>query len=972
MIDFRVFGSLDLRRSDGHELRSVLAQPKRLALLAYLAVATPRGFHRRDKLLPLFWPEADQEHARGSLRKAIHVLRHALGEGALLSRGDEEIGLASGELWCDAAAFEQALDTGAAEQALALYRGDLLSGLHLSHSPEFDRWLEAERGRLRQRARGAARELARLEERNGNEAKATYWYRRALALFPDDESDLQALVRLLDGSGDRAGALREYDLFARRLADELEVEPSPESRALIEKIRARAGHRTSGASLPKVEERGPRTFAEPAEPNTRSRWLIAGGAGVLTVLAVTAALLGLNGRGDPKALDRRVVAVVPFRVTGADPFLAFLREGMIDLLAAKLGGTDDLRTVDSRTLLIWWQRAGGSEARDLDRPEALALVSRLGAGRLLEGQVTGTARQLTLAALLTDVNDGTEIRASVEGPYDSLSSSIDRLAAELLALGAGEPRHRLAALTSTSLPALREYLEGRSALRRGAYPDAVRHFDRALEIDSTFAVAGLGRTNAAIWVGEGQLGPGSLRAWPYRERLAARDRATLRFMLGPNYPYRSTEKEWFAAAEDVVKVSPDDSQAWATIGDQMYHYGGLLGIPRALERSLAAYDRALALDSTYLPGWEHLAVIALLAGDSAQARRVIRLRLQRDSISSYAKEDLWLGLKVLGDTGLPSLPLSDDSLVSQPNGVAWKAVALGAALADADTVVELMLARVQGKTDRKRAEVRARNFYLIRGWPSRARRAVDATLSTADARKDFLILDAIYADGDPVLAKRLVGEVPRDYARPASDEEFLKVILQCVAAQFELAQGNTEPARRAVRAWLLKPMMPETLVTAYTTHYAARLLDTQLAAVDRRPDARARLEELDSLLQSAPTGGDFIERIGNIEVARIWHQQGEPERALRSIRRRLEGLQTYSELPRYLRDEGRYAALVGDRDGAIRAYRQYLLLRTEAEPSLQYQVDTVRTELHALERKSGAAASKVGSNCRSAALPVSC
>lgn len=949
MIDFRVFGSLDLRRSDGHELRSVLAQPKRLALLAYLAVASPRGFHRRDKLLPLFWPEADQDHARGSLRKAVHVLRQALGEGAIVSRGDEEIGLDFGGIWCDAAAFEQALDARAAEQALALYQGDLLNGLHLSDSPEFDRWLEAERNRLRQRARAAARELARREERDGNEAGASHWYRRALALFPDDEADLQALVRLLDQSGDRAGALREYDLFARRLADELEVEPSPESRALIERIRARAAPPTSrGSSVPTMEAPRRRASAEPAVPSNRSRWLFAGGAGVLTAFAITAALLGLNGRRAPVALDRRVVAVVPFRVTGADPFLAFLREGMMDLLAAKLGGTDELRTVDPRTLLIWWRRAGGSENQDLGRPEALALVSRLGAGRLLEGQVTGTARQLTLAAVLTDVNDGTEIRASVEGPYDSLSRSIDRLAAELLALGAGEPRHRLAALTSTSLPALREYLEGRSALRRGAYPDAVRHFDRAMEIDSTFAVAGLGRTNAAIWVGEGQLGPGSLRAWPYRERLAARDRATLRFMLGPNYPYRSTEKEWFAAAEDVVKVSPDDPQAWATVGDQMYHYGGLLGIPRSLERSLAAYDRALALDSTYLPGWEHLAVIALLAGDSAQARQVIRLRLQRDSISSFAKEDLWLGLRVLGDTGLPGLPLSDDSLVSQPNGVAWKAVALVAALPEADSVVELMLARVQGKTDRKRAEVRGRNFYLVRGWPSRARRLVDATLSTADARKDFLILDAIYADGDPVLARRLVREVPQDYARPASDKEFFKVILQCVAAQFELAQGNAGPARRAVRAWLLKPMMPESLVTAYTTNYAARLLDTQLAALDRRPDARARLEELDSLLQSAPTGGDFFERIGNIEAARLWSQQGEPERALRSIRRRLEGLQTYSELPRYLRDEGRYAALLGDRVGAITAYRQYLSLRAEAEPSLRPQVDTVRAELAAL------------------------
>jgi hypothetical protein len=134
----------------------------------------------------------------------------------------------------------------------------------------------------------------------------------------------------------------------------------------------------------------------------------------------------------------------------------------------------------------------------------------------------------------------------------------------------------------------------------------------------------------------------------------------------------------------------------------------------------------------------------------------------------------------------------------------------------------------------------------------------------------------------------------------------------------------------------------------YAADLAARLLDTQLAAKDRRPDARARLEELDSLLRTGPTSGHFFERVGNIEAARLWLELGEPARALASIRRRRQGLQTYSELPRYLRDEGRYAALAGDRRGAIRAYRQYLALRNEAEPSLQPQVETVRRALAAL------------------------
>jgi hypothetical protein len=367
-----------------------------------------------------------------------------------------------------------------------------------------------------------------------------------------------------------------------------------------------------------------------------------------------------------------------------------------------------------------------------------------------------------------------------------------------------------------------------------------------------------------------------------------------------------------------------------------------------LERSRRAYQRALALDSAYLPGWEHVAEIALLAGDTNHARQSIRARLQRDFVSPYAKEDHWLGRRLLEDRTLPDLSLESDSLVSRPSGIAWKAVEFGGRLADADTVVELTLRRVQGRKDRRRAEFRARNYYLVRGWPTRARRAVSETLNP-DLRRDFLILDAIYADGDSMLAKRLVAEAPPTFTRPRSDQEFLKVTLQCVAAQFELARGNPDPARRAVRAWLVKPMAPESLLAVYTSDRAARLLDAQLAALDRRPDARARLEELDSLLRSAPTGGDFFERIGNIEAARLWHEQGESGRSLASIRRRLAGLQTYSELSRYLRYEGHYAMLAGDRDGAIRAYSRYLVLRADAEPALQPQVDSVRAELSALE-----------------------
>src|SRR5688572_11157846 len=93
MIRFLMLGTVDLRDTEGREVRAVLRRPKLLALLAYLGIARPAGFHRRDTLVALLWPELDHAHARNALRQAVHSLREALGRDALVSRSDEELGV---------------------------------------------------------------------------------------------------------------------------------------------------------------------------------------------------------------------------------------------------------------------------------------------------------------------------------------------------------------------------------------------------------------------------------------------------------------------------------------------------------------------------------------------------------------------------------------------------------------------------------------------------------------------------------------------------------------------------------------------------------------------------------------------------------------------------------------------------------------------------------------------------------------
>src|SRR2546426_10205446 len=239
MIELRMLGTLSLTSADGRDVQALLGQPRRLALPAYLAAATPQGFHRRDSLLALFWPELDQEHARAALRQALHVVRDALGADAVASRGDEDIGLAFDHVSCDVGAFERAVAVGQFREALDLYRGDLLEGFFITGAPSFEQWLETERGRLREVASRAARTLGERCAADGNLTTAAHWTRRALELAPNEEALLRRLITVLDRHGDRAGALQAYEEFRARLAEEYDAQPAPETEALVAAVRAR-------------------------------------------------------------------------------------------------------------------------------------------------------------------------------------------------------------------------------------------------------------------------------------------------------------------------------------------------------------------------------------------------------------------------------------------------------------------------------------------------------------------------------------------------------------------------------------------------------------------------------------------------------------------------------------------------------------------------------------------------------------
>jgi hypothetical protein len=107
------------------------------------------------------------------------------------------------------------------------------------------------------------------------------------------------------------------------------------------------------------------------------------------------------------------------------------------------------------------------------------------------------------------------------------------------------------------------------------------------------------------------------------------------------------------------------------------------------------------------------------------------------------------------------------------------------------------------------------------------------------------------------------------------------------------------------------------------------------------------LARLDSTLLAGSVGPAIR---GNLVAARLHEQRGELPAALAAVRRRMFGVLALPEYVTYQREEGRLAALAGDRAGAIRAYRRYLAMRVDPEPALRAQVAQIRANLTALER----------------------
>ena len=501
MLRINTLGGWGLTRADG---AAQVIPAQRVALVALLVASGDRGV-TRDKAAALLWPESSDENARHSLGQAVYALRRDAASADVVL-GSTTLRLNGDVVACDAWQLEAAARAGDAARVADLYAGPFLDGVRLRGSAELEHLMDAERARLAALFVQAVESLARTAASEGDGRMATAWWRRLAAAQPLSSQTALELVRSLAASGDRTAALDAARVHETLVRAELDAEPDPAFSAFVESLRQYTSSVPAERLKPEAQEtltESPAVYASAlhvrlAAPNViaaippvpRRRGL------TLASIAAVASLVGVVGA--PRyfrtsvPLDAKRVYVAWFENRTGDSALAPISGMARDWVSQGLER--------SGVVAI----ASGARAEDASRPrmamgdgmeEPSVEATRLGAGTVVSGAYYKVGNALRFHVELSDVARGEVLDAfdasggAATDPASTLEVVRQRTVGSLASLV--DPRLASWVSVASKPPtydAYREFVTGQSIWGTD-HPQALVHFLRAAELDSTFYAA---------------------------------------------------------------------------------------------------------------------------------------------------------------------------------------------------------------------------------------------------------------------------------------------------------------------------------------------------------------------------------------------------------------------------------------------------------------------------------------------------
>jgi DNA-binding SARP family transcriptional activator/Flp pilus assembly protein TadD len=574
--------------------------PRRMALLAVIAAAGRRGVSR-DRVVGILWPESEEEQARHALSQTLYSLKRETGREWIVA--GPVLALDPG-ITSDVSELGDALATKDYEAASDLYIGPFLEGFYLPGAPEFERWVDDERARLRAEVMRAAERAVAHAERQGNPGDAVRFWTRLTELDPLSAQYAAGRMRAHAAAGDRASALAHAQRHETVVRRELDTNLDPAIRRLTRTLRSEpgegpaedhsplAGVPPSSPLVTHSAENGRPTgtigspvpapaAAHPlATPAARRRQMRPG-----AVLLVVAVLLALG----VTVLRPRSPVAVPFLAVGTirTPELgdtSGLGPILRDMLATSLGGLEGIQVVANSRLIELTQTA-----RSAERAAATDAARRAGATEMIEGELTTTGSQQVLTLRRVDLSRGV-VRRGYAVRATERYALVDSAAATIARdLGLAPPSLAVREVRTSSPEAYLLYNEGLRAYYGFDSPGALRLMNAALERDSTFAMAAYYAWN----IGEHFVDRATnQRDLERLKRLATRTIERERLLLQAQVAMREAPiAVSLAIAETLAVRYPLDPDGHILHGQILTERGDF-------GAAVAAFERAYAIDST--------------------------------------------------------------------------------------------------------------------------------------------------------------------------------------------------------------------------------------------------------------------------------------------------------------------------------------------------------------------------------------
>jgi DNA-binding SARP family transcriptional activator/tetratricopeptide (TPR) repeat protein len=639
----------------------VISSKKARALLAYVAMQEPMRVHR-ERLATLLWPDRIDRQARQNLRKCLASLRQDLARRAdeLLAIDGETVAIRD-VLTVDARQLRKFSNTEGAitlDDAAAICRGQFLSDLAME-GEEFCDWVASERAQFDTAAGMIFSEVASRADAAGDARKALQAAARLIALDPFREDWQRLSLEISARHVGRDEALMQARRFIGLLRKELDVEPEAETADLVEQIKAGrirpvrnpdvCGPIDHAQSLGRSEDEATAPPRFPADHHGRAVMVSAVVAAIVAVLVASLSVnYGPGTRLGPfkaasvaaTAVDKSAIPLVVSPLQSATAETAPLARSLTENILASVSRFSGLTVFDGRSIAHARYRLAGDAAKSAVRFSTWGSVERQGSITRLTIGLSDTANQALVWATDVTASDGRGVEPNAEIPR--------RIARELQVQATYAAARAVDGADLQSAELNRLIAKALTIQYRGATPadaaSAASLYEEALRRDPDCALALIGLA--------AELATSSANLLTERKSTLARAGQLI---------------------NQALQINPRVERAFYWLGNIYLGRG-------QRDLALQSFDRALALNPSFIPAEAHAGYALVLMGRTNEGLRRIENAL--GASTHDPNERLWLRF-----AGIAQLELGNDrqaiDALRQAVSLAPPTPALRAALASA-------------------------------------------------------------------------------------------------------------------------------------------------------------------------------------------------------------------------------------------------------------------------------------------------